>query len=77
MTWNYRLIDKSHKNNNDPWLEIIEVYYDENNKLLGFAEPNFNGESKEDIINNLKMIINDISSQKILNDSDFGTKNEN
>lgn len=72
MKWNYRLLDRSHKNSGEPWLEIVEVYYDKNNKLLGFVEPNFGGENKKDIINNLQMIIKDISKEKVLKISDFG-----
>jgi hypothetical protein len=72
MKWNYRLIDRSHKNGGEPWLEIVEVYYDEHNKLIGFSEPCLNAENKEEVISTLQMVINDISKENVLNVSDFG-----
>jgi hypothetical protein len=76
MTWNYRLLDRSHKNGGEPWVEIIEVYY-ENDKLLGFSEPNFNAETKEEVISTLRMIIKDISKENILKISDFNMTIDN
>ena len=70
MTWNYRLLDRSHKNDGEPWVEIVEVYY-ENDKLLGFSEPSINAETKEEVINTLQTIIKDISKQNVLKISDF------
>ena len=70
MTWNYRLLDRSHKNNGEPWVEIVEVYY-ENDKLLGFSEPNINAETKEEVISILQTIIKDISKENVLKISDF------
>lgn len=76
MTWNYRLLDRSHKNDGEPWVEIVEVYY-ENDKLLGFSEPSFNAETKEEVISTLKMIIKDISKQNVLKITDFNISEDN
>lgn len=76
MTWNYRLLDRSHKNDGEPWVEIVEVYY-ENDKLLGFSEPSINAETKEEVISTLKMIIKDISKQNVLKISDFNISEDN
>lgn len=76
MTWNYRLLDRSHKNDGEPWVEIVEVYY-ENDKLLGFSEPSINAETKEEVINTLKMIIKDISKQNVLKITDFNISEDN
>jgi hypothetical protein len=35
--WNYRLIDLSHENNNEPWVEIHEVFYEDDGSLAGYA----------------------------------------
>jgi hypothetical protein len=77
MTWNYRLLDRSHKNGGEPWVEIVEVYYDENNKPIGFSEPSINAETKEETISNLQTIINDISKQNVLKVSDFNMTIDN
>lgn len=76
MTWNYRLLDRSHKNDGEPWVEIVEVYY-ENDKLLGFSEPSINAETKEEVISTLKMIIKDISKQNVLKITDFNISEDN
>lgn len=56
MHWNYRLIK-----NNKGYYEVHEVYYSENNEPFGISENStFIGESKEDIIKELEMIINDL-----------------
>lgn len=75
MTWNYRLLDRSHKNDGEPWVEIVEVYY-ENDKLLGFSEPNINAETKEEVISILQTIIKDISKENVLKVSDFNMTEE-
>ena len=76
MTWNYRLLDRSHKNDGEPWVEIVEVYY-ENDKLLGFSEPSINAETKEEVISTLQTIIKDISKQNVLKISDFNMTIDN
>jgi hypothetical protein len=41
MHWNHRILVKStlnEKNELDPWLEIVEVYYRDDGELLGFAD---------------------------------------
>lgn len=37
MHWNYRLIDLSHENNNEPWVEIHEVFYEDDGSLAGYT----------------------------------------
>lgn len=71
MNWNYRLLDRSHRNGGESWLEIVEAYYD-GDKLIGFVEPNVNGETKKEVISNLQRIIDDIRDAKVLKIADFG-----
>lgn len=75
-TWNYRLINRTHRNGGEPWVEIVEVYYDENGKLEGFSNPFINGETKEEVLFNLKRIIADIEDNPVLELAEFGRKPE-
>lgn len=76
MTWNYRLVDRTHRNAGEPWVEIVEVYYDEQGKLEGFSSPFINGETKEEVLLNLKRIIADIEDKPVLTLADFRMKPE-
>ena len=70
--WNNRLLDRSHKNDGEPWVEIVEVYYDEKGKPEGFSEPFINGETREAVVETLERIIRDIKDKPVLKLSDFG-----
>jgi hypothetical protein len=72
FTWNNRLLNRSHRNNGEPWVEVIEVYYDENGKPEGFSKPLINGEKREVVVETLEQIIRDIKDKPVLNLSDFG-----
>lgn len=44
MNWNYRLIDLSHLNGNEPWVTVHEVYYKDDGSLIGYAEASLGSE---------------------------------
>jgi hypothetical protein len=70
FTWNYRLVDRSDKNEGEPWVEIVEVHY-EDGKPIGFSDPSVNAETKELLLENLERIIKDIKEQPVLKMADF------
>lgn len=37
MHWNYRLIDMAHENGNEPWVELFEVFYNDDGSLMGYT----------------------------------------
>lgn len=39
MNWNFRLVDISHENDNEPCIALREVYYDDDGAILGYCEP--------------------------------------
>lgn len=43
MNWNYRLIDMTHENGNEPWVELFEVYYNDDGSLMGYTPPSTGG----------------------------------
>ena len=38
-TWNFRLLDLSDENGGDPWLELIEVHYNDADVPVGYTPP--------------------------------------
>ena len=41
MHWNHRIVDKTNVEKDgelEPWLEIVEVYYRDDGKLMGYAD---------------------------------------
>ena len=75
MSWNFRLLDRSHLADG-PWVEIIEVFYRTDGSLHGFTEPFINSETREDLVLNLQRIIKDIQDKPVLKLADFGLKKE-
>ena len=39
MHWNYRLVNTPSENGGEDWFELKEVYYNEDNSLMGYADP--------------------------------------
>lgn len=74
--WNYRLLDRSHLNDGEPWVEIVEVFYRDDGKPSGFNEPFFNGETPYEVATILLRIMNDIEGKPVLKLSDFNLKPE-
>ena len=46
-TWGFRLIDLSDENGGDPWLELVEVHYNDEGVPVGYASPCVGSETVE------------------------------
>ena len=53
MRWNYRLIDMSHEYG-EPWVELFEVYYGDDDSLMGYASANTGGSDAATLKQSLK-----------------------
>lgn len=77
MHWNYRVIQKKLDFNSKfiqkNWYEVKEVYYEDGDSSIGISEKPITicGESKEDIVKVLKMILNDIEKTDIIKEEDI------
>lgn len=49
MHWNYRLIDLSHDNGGEPWVEICEVFYEDDGSLMGYTPASLGCEEAKDL----------------------------
>lgn len=45
MHWNYRLIDLSHENGDEPWVQLHEVFYEDDGTLMGYTPVSMGAES--------------------------------
>lgn len=76
MHWNYRLIDLSHENAGDPWVQVQEVYYDDDESLLGYTDVSVGSEDSEGLRLTLNRMLQALD-KPVLKISDFkGESNE-
>jgi hypothetical protein len=57
MYWNYRMIDLSHENGGEPWIEIHEVMYEDDDTLMGYCEASLGCEDVEGMKQNLEWMM--------------------
>ena len=70
MHWNYRLIDLSHENAGDPWVQVQEVYYDDDESLLGYTDVSVGSEDSEGLRVTLNRMLQALD-KPVLKISDF------
>ena len=46
-TWNFRLIDLNDENSGNPWLELVEVHYNEKRVPVAYSNPCIGSETVE------------------------------
>jgi hypothetical protein len=56
----------SHENGGEPWFEIKEVYYDDDHKVTGYCDRMDASETPEDVIANLKRMLDDIEDELVV-----------
>ncbi len=54
MHWNYRLIDLSHENGNEPWVQIHEVFYEDDGSLMGYTPATLGSEDAQELATTLE-----------------------
>ncbi len=65
MVWNYRIVK-----NNDIYY-VSEVFYNKNWEIEWFSEPIIVWDSKQDLIETLQMILQDIGNKGILDEKEL------
>lgn len=74
MTWNYRVI--KYDTNRDVVYRVHEVFYNENKNIEGFTEKAVfpQGESLEELISDLRLMINDAKNHSVLSLKELNKK---
>lgn len=70
MNWNYRLIDLSHENGGEPWVELHEVFYEDDGSLMGYTPVSAGGEDAQDLRQSLRWMM-DALDHPVLRVEDF------
>lgn len=70
MYWNYRFVRESADEEADEWIELREIYYDDDNKVIGYAEASVGGMNVEQIKHVAERVLF-ASRQPILSDEDL------
>ena len=70
MHWNYRLIDMSHNNAGEPWLELHEVFYEDDGSLMGYSPVSTSSESVESLKQTLEWMMQ-ATKEPVLRVTDF------
>lgn len=73
MYWNLRMVDMSHDNQGDPLIEICEVFYDDDDRPMGYAKASLMGETEEELAQYIKWCI-EAMKDPVLKQSDFDGK---
>ena len=73
MYWNHRMVDFTE--NDEPWIEICEVYYDDDHTPLLYSEKgvSVSGENKEEIKKQLELMLSCLN-KPVLFKADFNNK---
>ena len=70
MHWNYRMVDLSHENAGDPWVQLHEVFYNDDDSLMGYTEATVSSETVDGLRETLaKMLL--ALDKPVLKVSDF------
>lgn len=74
MTWNYRVI--KYDTNKDIVYRVHEVFYDKNKNIKGFTKEAVfpQGESLEELISDLQLMINDAKKHPVLSLKELNKK---
>ena len=67
MSWNHRIVDMSHENAGDPWFEIREVCYEDDDEISGHTHICTGSETIEDLIFCLERMLADVKGKRIIN----------
>lgn len=70
MYWNYRRVDIAPPDAEEPWLEIREVYYDDNHIPTGHCSTATGGEDEQTLLETYKLMA-EAFDFPILNLNDF------
>lgn len=74
MTWNYRIIKKQILDTDEDYYYLSEVFYQKNGSPMAYCDETIaTGESKEEVIEVLEMMLKDAKRFPVIDEKDFYT----
>ena len=70
MHWNYRMVNIKNGNGGDPWIQICEVYYNDDGSLMGYSESCIGSETVTGL-NIMMERVNMAMSKPVIDEDDF------
>lgn len=61
MKWNHRLVHMNQNQAVEPWVQVMETFYNEDGSVAGFTDPCLGSEYPEQIASILRRMLDDIS----------------
>ena len=78
MSWNYRIIKSTEDELGEKYHFLAEVFYNKDGSLMGFSEETqATGESQEEIIDVLEMMLKDAKRFPVVDEKEFYTGKQN
>ena len=78
MSWNYRIIKSTEEELGQEYHFLAEVFYDKDGSLMAFSEETqATGESQEEIIDVLEMMLKDAKRFPVIDEKDFFIDKQN
>ena len=63
MKWNHRLVQMNRNQAAEPWVQVMETFYNNDGSIAGFTDPCLGSEHPEQIPSILRRMLDDISKQ--------------
>lgn len=70
MYWNMRFVNQPSKNDGEDWYTLREVYYNDDDTLIGHAEPCLGSETSEGV-HEVVGYITEAAARPFLHENDF------
>ena len=71
MHWNYRVVEMEDKRWGDQWMELREVFYNEDNEPVGHSGTTVMGGDLAEVIECLEKMLGDAKSRSVMKIENF------
>lgn len=70
MRWCYRFVRETADDESEEWIDLKEIYYDDDDKIIGYSDSSIGGLNEEEIRHVAQRVLF-ASRQPILDDTDL------
>jgi hypothetical protein len=61
MKWNHRLVQMNRNQASEPWVQVMETFYNDDGSVAGFTDPCLGSEHPEQIASILRRMLDDLA----------------